>query len=51
MTGKEYATSTNSDIYLYEVQGRTTKNISSFNPGYDMNPVFRPMGNISYGTA
>ncbi len=44
MTGKEYATSTNSDIYLYEVQGRTTKNISSFNPGYDMNPVFSPDG-------
>lgn len=42
--GKEYATSTNSDIYLYELETRKTTNISSFNKGYDLDPVFSPDG-------
>ena len=44
MTGKEYSLSTNSDIYLYDLQQNTTKNISSSNRGYDQDPVFSPDG-------
>lgn len=42
--GKEYATSTNSDIYLYDIASGKTSNISAPNPGYDMDPVFSPDG-------
>ncbi len=42
--GKEYATSTNSDIYIYDVASSKTSNISSPNHGYDMDPVFSPDG-------
>ena len=44
-TGKEYAESTNSDIYLYDVaSGKTIANISEGMMGYDMNPTFSPDG-------
>lgn len=42
--GKEYATSTNSDIYLYDLVGKTTLNLSEANKGYDIHPVFSPDG-------
>jgi len=44
LSGKEYVTSTNSDIYLYEVATGKTKNISEGMMGYDMDPVFSPDG-------
>lgn len=44
LTGKEYAFSTNSDIYLYDVTGKLIANLSEGNPGYDTNPVFSPDG-------
>lgn len=44
LKGKEYAVSTNSDIYLYELSSRSTKNLSAPNPGYDKEPVFSPDG-------
>jgi dipeptidyl aminopeptidase/acylaminoacyl peptidase len=44
LTGKEYATSTNSDIYLYDVESGKTTNLSDGNPGYDKAPVFSPDG-------
>ncbi|MFO8001029.1 MAG: S9 family peptidase [Marinilabilia sp.] len=44
MTGKEYALSTNSDIYLYNIESQTTENLTEDNPGYDKNPVFSPDG-------
>jgi len=44
MFGKEFATSTNSDVYLYDLNLKTTKNISEGNLGYDMDPVFSPDG-------
>lgn len=44
MKGKEYATSTNSDIYLYELAGGETTNITKGMPGYDKYPVFSPDG-------
>ncbi|MBO6051928.1 MAG: S9 family peptidase [Bacteroidales bacterium] len=39
-TGYDYAHSTNSDIYLYDIDSKTTKNISEGIMGYDQNPVF-----------
>lgn len=44
MTGKEFAQSTNSDIYLYDIINKTTKNMSTVNAGYDVAPVFSPDG-------
>lgn len=43
-TGKEYAISTNSDIYLYELSSGKTTNVSEGNMGYDRNPKFSPDG-------
>ena len=49
-TGLDYAVSTNSDIYLLNVEGlmltgdRTAKNITSGNKGYDTNPAYSPNG-------
>ena len=42
-TGKEYAFSTNSDLYLYDVaSGKTVKNLTEGMMGYDTNPrVFK----------
>ncbi len=39
-TGAEYAQSTNTDIYLYNLANGTTKNITDGMPGYDKYPVF-----------
>jgi len=44
LTGKDYAISTNSDIYLYNVETGETKNLTPTFPGYDRSPVFSPDG-------
>ncbi len=44
LKGKDYAISTNSDIYLYNLESGETKNLTSDNPGYDQDPVFSPDG-------
>jgi dipeptidyl aminopeptidase/acylaminoacyl peptidase len=43
-TGKEYALSTNSDIYFYNTETKETKNLTEDNKGYDTNPCFSPDG-------
>ena len=43
-TGLDYAVSTNSDIYLYDLRTRTHKNITEDNGGYDTNPAYSPDG-------
>ena len=43
-TGKEYAISTNSDIYFYNVETGRTENKTQGMMGYDQNPVFSPDG-------
>ncbi|GHT25530.1 peptidase S9 [Bacteroidia bacterium] len=43
-TGKEYALSTNSDIYLYDIASKMTKNLTEGMPGYDQNPKFSADG-------
>ncbi|MFH2141803.1 MAG: S9 family peptidase [Bacteroidota bacterium] len=44
LTGKEYALSTNSDIYLYNIENSETKNLTDGMHGYDKYPVFSPDG-------
>ena len=43
-TGMEYALSTNSDLYLYDLVEKTTKNLTEGMMGYDTNPAFSPDG-------
>ena len=43
-TGKEYAISTNSDIYVYDLNTKQTTNITEENKGYDTNPTYSPDG-------
>lgn len=42
--GKEYSLSTNSEIYLYDIESGKTVNFTSGMMGYDQNPVFSPDG-------
>lgn len=44
-TGKEYAISTNSDIYFYNLENGKTENKTEGMMGYDINPTFSPDGN------
>ena len=39
-TGKEYAVSTNSDLYLYNLENKTTLNLTEGMMGYDTNPAY-----------
>ena len=43
-SGKEYSTSTNTDIFAYDLASGTTKNLTEANKGYDVNPKFSPDG-------
>ena len=42
--GLEYAISTNSDIYLYDLETGTHTNLTEGNMGYDTNPSYSPNG-------
>ncbi len=44
MKGREYALSTNSDIYLYDLASGDTKNLTEGMPGYDKYPSFSEDG-------
>ncbi len=46
--GTEYALSTNTDLYEYNLEAKTTKNLTEGNLGYDTNPVFSPTGNLTW---
>jgi len=43
-TGLEYAVSTNSDIYLYNVETQEILNMTEGMMGYDTNPIYSPDG-------
>ncbi len=43
-SGKEYATSTNTDIYTFDLASGKTENITEGMMGYDVNPKFSPDG-------
>ena len=42
--GKEYAVSTNSDLYQYDTETQTTRNLTEGMAGYDTNPAISPSG-------
>ena len=44
LAGRDYAFSTNTDIYLYNVETGATQNMTAGMMGYDTNPVFSPDG-------
>jgi dipeptidyl aminopeptidase/acylaminoacyl peptidase len=44
MKGREYAMSTNSDVYIYNLASGDTKNLTSGMPGYDKYPSFSEDG-------
>ena len=44
LTGRAYAESTNSDLYLYSLQDKTTVNLTEGMMGYDTNPLFSHNG-------
>lgn len=43
-TGLDYALSTDSNIWLYNLETMQTQNLTPQNPGYDKNPAFSPDG-------
>ena len=45
LSGKEFAESTNTDIFIYNLESKKTTNLSEGNQGYDMSPVFSLDGN------
>ena len=45
-TGLDYAVSTNSDIYLCDLQSGETRNLTEGMMGYDINPAFSPDGSM-----
>ena len=46
--GTEYAISTNTDLYEYNLETKSTKNLTETNKGYDTNPTFSPTGNLTW---
>ena len=44
LTGMDYAYSTNTDIYLYDIATKECKNLTEGMPGYDTDPLFSPDG-------
>jgi dipeptidyl aminopeptidase/acylaminoacyl peptidase len=46
--GVKYMTSTNTDLYSYDLATATTLNITSNNPGYDTHPLYSPKGALAW---
>ena len=46
--GKDYAISTNTDIYYYDIALRKTANLTEGRMGYDINPSFSKDGNMAF---
>lgn len=42
--GMEYAVSTNSDLYCYDIESKNTTNLTEGMMGYDTNPAYSPDG-------
>lgn len=47
-SGTDYAISTNTDLYEYNIETKETKNLTESNLGYDTNPVFSQTGNLTW---
>ncbi|MBA9073094.1 dipeptidyl aminopeptidase/acylaminoacyl peptidase [Flavobacterium gossypii] len=48
LEGTAYATSTNTNLYQYDLATKTTKNLTESNPGYDTAPQFSPNGDLTW---
>lgn len=48
LQGKEYVTSTNTDIYRYNLKNKKTTNLTEDNPGYDTSPAFSSTGQLAW---
>ncbi len=48
LSGVAYASSTNTDIYEYNLESKTTTNLTSENKGYDTQPAFSSKGQLSW---
>lgn len=46
--GTEYATSTNTDLYEYNLETKKTVNLTPGNPGYDTAPAYSPQGDLTW---
>jgi dipeptidyl aminopeptidase/acylaminoacyl peptidase len=46
--GKDYALSTNTDIYSYDIETGETTNLTSGMMGYDINPSFNKKGELAW---
>ncbi len=46
--GTDYAVSTNTDLYEYDITTGTTKNLTEKNKGYDVNPAFSSTGTLAW---
>lgn len=47
-SGTAYAISTNTDLYEYNIETKTTKNLTEGNLGYDTHPTFSPKGDLTW---
>lgn len=47
-SGTAYAISTNTDLYEYNLETKTTKNLTESNLGYDTHPLFSPNGELTW---
>lgn len=48
LEGTNFATSTNTDLYEFDLATKTTKNLTSTNKGYDTHPDFSPQGHLTW---
>lgn len=46
--GKDYAVSTNTDIYAYDIATKTTKNLTEGMMGYDTKPAYSSTGKLAF---
>jgi dipeptidyl aminopeptidase/acylaminoacyl peptidase len=46
--GTEYAISTNTDLYEYNLETKKTANLTPGNPGYDTQPAYSPNGDLTW---
>ncbi len=47
-SGTEYAVSTNTDIYEYDLATKATRNLTEYNKGYDTQPSFSSKGQMAW---
>ena len=46
--GTAYAISTNTDLYEYDLATKTTKNLTEYNKGYDISPLYSSKGVLAW---